>query len=245
MVVCWLVQAAAEKAAAEKALAEKKRKEEEAARREAQERARKAKEAEARAKAKAAKEAKEREEAERKRKADAAKREEAERKAKEEAKRIAEEKRQKEARAKKEAEPEPTIPVGTADVYMAFTMPKCKSEPSQSDYEAVAATTRDFYTKHLRSKYKTFNRVEVAVSRAYFGQNKPDKRYNVYLEWDVKAYFAESGGPVPDRYQLCTSLVKTTDLMAFMSKHLDSLKGTPFEGTCGIFTEQVNSILSA
>ena len=219
-----------EAAAKAKALAEKKRKEEEAARRRAEEEARKEKERqEAEAKAKAVKDAKKREEAERKRKEEEAKRKEAEWRAKEKAK------------AKREPKPEPTIPVGTADVFVAFMMPECKGEPSKSEYDALAATTQEFYASHLNKKYKSFARVEVSVSNVYFRQNKPNDNYQVYIEWDIQASFAESGGVPPGRYELCTSLVKV-DLKAYISKHVHSLKGTPFERATGVFTEQVNSV---
>lgn len=239
---------------AAKALAEKKRREEEEARREAEERARKEKERkDAEARAKAAKEAKEREEAERKRNEEAAKREEAERKAKEEAKRAEEEKRKREAEAeakakqaakKKGEEPtaapqEPTIPVGTADVYVAFTLPNCKSEPKKSQYDKLAAATEKYYAKYLKKKYDTFSHVEVTLGKAYFKENKPNDKYDVYIEWVIKADFAESGGEVPDRYQLCTALVNI-DLMAYLTKHVRKVKGTAFEGACGIFTQQRN-----
>lgn len=219
---------------AAKALAEKKRKEEEAARREAEERAKKEKERqEAEARAKAAKEAKQREEAEKKRK------EEAARKAKEEAERLAEEERRKEAKIEV-IDDEPTVPVGTANVFMAFTMPKCKAEPTQRHYEALSASTEKYYAKHLKKKWKTFRRVKVSVRQAYFRQDKPDPSYNVYVEYDIAVNFAEAGGKVPDRYELCTSLVHI-DLGGYISKGLWTLHGTPFQTARGVFTEQINS----
>ena len=153
------------------------------------------------------------------------------------------EKERKEAEAKKEPEPEPTSPIGTADVFVAFTILNSKSEPSQTAYDRLVVLTEGHYAKHLKKKYETFRKVEVAVSRSYFMQNKPNDQYQVYLEWDVKASFAESGGFVPDRYELCTFLVKETDLGGYMRK-VSSLSGTPFTDLRGVFTEQVNSTIS-
>ena len=123
---------------------------------------------------------------------------------------------------------------------MAFTMPKCKTEPTQKHYEALSASTEKFYAKHLKKKWKTFRRVKVSVRQGYFRQNKPDPSYNVYVEYDIAVNFAESGGEVPDRYELCSSLVHI-DLSAYISKGLWTLHGTPFQSTRGVFTEQINS----
>lgn len=143
-----------------------------------------------------------------------------------------------------EEPPEPeeeTITVGTSDVFVAFTIPNCDLEPYKREYEALASTTRDFYASHLSKKFAScFQDVKVSVARTYFGKNMPNEKYNVYLEWDIEASFQAGSPDVPNRYQLCRSLVQT-DLMVYLCQHVRMLEDTPFAGAIGMFTEQVNS----
>merc|ERR1711966_110322 len=63
------------------------------------------------------------------------------------------------------------IPVGTSDVFMAFTMPMCKKEPTKAEQEALAATTAEFYRSHLQKTYDNFSDVDVSVSNTVFGKS--------------------------------------------------------------------------
>lgn len=139
-----------------------------------------------------------------------------------------------------EPEEEETVVVGTSDVFVAFTIPNCDFGPYKREYEALAATTRSFYASHLSNNFAScFRDVQVSVGRTHFGRNMPNDKYNVYLEWDMEASF-QAGPDVPDRYQLCRSLVQT-DLMVYLCQHVRMLEDTPFAGATGMFTEQVNS----
>ncbi|CAB9523435.1 Polyubiquitin (Fragment) [Seminavis robusta] len=147
--------------------------------------------------------------------------------------------------AKKKDDKEVENPVTTSDVFVAFTVPDLQSEPSKKEYSALASTTKKFYASSLREKYgSVFDDVSVKVSVPRFGSASPRKNYNVYIEWEINAQFHEGRGQIPNRNELCRSLVQI-DLSKYLLEHVRSLSDTAFAGASGMFTEQVNSVVKS
>jgi predicted RNase H-related nuclease YkuK (DUF458 family)/phosphatidylserine decarboxylase len=132
-------------------------------------------------------------------------------------------------------------PITTSDVFVALTIPGVNSNPSANDYSLLAEKTKMFYALQLRKKHgSAFQDIVVLVKNSFHGSDKPNKNYNIYIEWEIKARFDESAKEaIPDRNGLIRSLVQV-DLLDYLKNYVRSLSGTPFAGATGMFTEQVN-----
>ena len=136
---------------------------------------------------------------------------------------------------------EDKIPVTTSDVFVALTIPGVNSNLSAKDCSVLAEKSQEFYALQLRNKYgSAFEDVVVSTKNSRHGSDQPNKNYNIYIEWDIKARFDENmGEAIPDRNTLIRSLVQV-NLSDYLIKYVRSLSGTPFAGATGMFTEQVN-----
>ena len=133
-----------------------------------------------------------------------------------------------------------SVSVKTSDVYLSLTVANCDASPSKSDFKALIETTTVFYSRHLTNVFgSNLEKVDLAIHHDEFDTGKPLPKYNVYVEWDIDAYFKDRA-TAPSRHKLCESLIHL-DVMVLLKDHVRSLDSTPFKDAIGIYTQQVNS----
>ena len=129
----------------------------------------------------------------------------------------------------------------TSKVYTAITVRDCTSEPTLEEYRRLAKTTQKYYSRELRAMYgKAFVDLEVNVKKTAFGAGIPEPKYNIWINWDVKARFnkaEQKRKAVPTDDELLRDLVNSLSM-----EYIDDvtrLKKTPFGRTSGLYMEQV------
>jgi hypothetical protein len=119
---------------------------------------------------------------------------------------------------------------------MAFDVHYQDVSPTEEEYRALEERTKEYYTKHLKELFgDSFNGVEVSIRKSMYGAEKPNKNYNVYVEWDIFGYFGE--GQEPKRYDLMVSLVRDMDVIDYL-KYIRVLEETCWGRACSILNQQ-------
>ena len=122
------------------------------------------------------------------------------------------------------------------DVYVALDVWYQKEEPTDQEFNALVSQTRDHYDNHLKKIWgEIYNGVEVSIRRKEFGAQKPNKNYNVYVEWDIATYFED--GKEPRRYDVMVSLVRDMEVIEYL-KYIRELDSTCWANACSILHQQ-------
>jgi hypothetical protein len=67
------------------------------------------------------------------------------------------------------------------------------AEPTPEDYEKLRQQTHDFFVLRLNTVFpKQFVELELQIASTDFGAEKPEPKYNVYVEWDIQANFTSA-----------------------------------------------------
>jgi len=130
-------------------------------------------------------------------------------------------------------------PHARACIGFALGIPKCQRVPTEADYQALAAITKEFYVKCLKQKFgdDTFQDIDISLGETHFGSGKPTEEYNVYIQWDISTQFMGTAKSFPDQYKICKALVKAKP-DRFYSR-IRALYQTPFSGATCFFVEPV------
>lgn len=147
------------------------------------------------------------------------------------------------------AQPEPTptdpnVSEHWADIFLALTI-EDKPEPTREEYDKLAKVTQSFYTRFLSKRYgkDTFQSIQVSVRTTKYKSGIPEAKYNIYVEWDIKAYFNKTTGKAPHRVEFCSALASEIDMFVLLKDKVREIKNTPFENSVAIYTEQTTSLL--
>lgn len=117
--------------------------------------------------------------------------------------------------------------VVTRDVYAAFNLDECSSEPASKAYFALSQKTGEFFESVLKAKHgSSFESVEVSLRKSLFNAGQPSEKYNVYVEWDISVNFSPSA-QLPTRRELCRTLVRA-NLEKYLLEFVRPLESTPF-----------------
>ena len=117
--------------------------------------------------------------------------------------------------------------VVTRDVYAAFNLAECPSEPTSKAYFALSEKTGEFFESVLKAKHgSNFESVEVSLRKSLFNAGQPSEQYNIYVEWDISVNFASSS-KLPTRRELCRTLVRA-NLERYLLEFVRPLESTPF-----------------
>lgn len=152
--------------------------------------------------------------------------------------------------------------VQSSDIYVALKLDDVDLSPTPEDFEKLRQETREFFMWRLKEFFPTqFVKLDLAFVTYEFGAGKPDSRYNVYVEWDIRASFVKSltetepakevvgnqrvsmklvkdGLPTP--YELTRALVQNVPLKDYLLKYVRQIRGTGFETTtAGYFQQRV------
>ena len=115
-------------------------------------------------------------------------------------------------------------------------------------------------TKEFGSKLSA---VRIKIHEKAFGSERPDKTFNVYVEWDIETFYISDDGSqelsveldrresiivdgengnAPSPEKLIRVLVRDTDVMGYLIKAVQPLKNTPFANvTMGFFGAKVKT----
>jgi hypothetical protein len=119
---------------------------------------------------------------------------------------------------------------------MAFDVHYQDETPTDEEYRFLEERTSEYYNKHLTKIFgDDFKGVEVSIRKSLYGAEKPNKHYNVYVEWDIFGYFHE--GKEPRQYDLMVSLVRDMDVIDYL-KYIRESEEMCWSRACSILNQQ-------
>jgi hypothetical protein len=119
----------------------------------------------------------------------------------------------------------------------------CDEEPTEQHYKKLVKASHDYYAYSLKKKYQdNFMGLDVSIGRKEFNTNKPNPKFNIYIEWDILAKFKDPA-TAPDVHHLCHTMV-AAELMVYLKDYVRNCGGTPFQDSTAIYTQQVSKAIS-
>jgi len=137
------------------------------------------------------------------------------------------------------------IKVCCTEVCFALNLMSCNEDPPDADYEKLRKNTSKFFTKQLKKIFGAkFESLEVVLHHKEFGAEKPDKNYNIYIEWIVEAIFLDETNQkhaiaadrrtslvntaIPTGIELASALAEHTKVMDYMVQSVQPIDNSPF-----------------
>ena len=156
-----------------------------------------------------------------------------------------------------------TTRVESSDIFVALKVDGIQANPTAEEYEKLRQHTSKFFEKRLQSAFPAqFVDLDVDVAVNEFGSGKPNPKYNVYIEWEVKSTFKSPDDPtqeptnrveakkgskvrvngcpcgVPSPVELTAAIVKGVDFMDYLINYVRTLDGTVFGKTTAGYIRQ-------
>jgi hypothetical protein len=148
-------------------------------------------------------------------------------------------------------------PVRSSEVSVALTV---DAEPTPEDYEKLCKQTHDFFVLRLKKVFpKQFVELQLQIASTDFGAEKPEPKYNVYVEWDIKASFTSSAcssssttpspvpgnktsapvdSNVPSPAQMCKSLLTGVDYFEYLVNSVRTIEDSVFAEASAVHAQQ-------
>jgi hypothetical protein len=160
--------------------------------------------------------------------------------------------------------------VNASDIYVALQLDGIDSEPTPEEYEKLRQQTQEFFVMRVRKRFpKQFVSMDLQIGLHEFGADKPNPKYNVYLEWDINASFTSSspssspspvkpksvmgtkrtsvtndGSDGPGPAELTSAIVQGADIMNYLLKHVRTIEDSGFANTTAGYFQQRSSMHS-
>jgi hypothetical protein len=149
--------------------------------------------------------------------------------------------------------------VRSSDIYVALTV---DDEPTGEEYEKLRQQTHDFFVLRLKKVFpEQFVELKLQLGVTDFGAEKPEPKYNVYVEWDIQATFTpssssllssptsvvgnkntnapiDSKNEVPSPSEMCKSLLTDVDYFDYLVNSVRTIEDSVFSEATAVAAEQ-------
>jgi hypothetical protein len=149
--------------------------------------------------------------------------------------------------------------VRSTDVSLALTV---DDEPTADDYEKLRQHTHAFFVLLLKKVFpEQFVELKLELGVTDFGAEKPEPKYNVYVEWDIQATFTSSSSSsllssptsvdgnninapvdskdkVPSPSEMCKALLTDVDYFDYLVSSVRTIEDSVFSEATAVAAEQ-------